>query len=305
MPLFEIGNDELIPFRRVQAGPELYEQEIEDLLWSNLDAFVGVQLFPVARQPALGDGLRPDIVALDSDGHVHVIEVKRAVDRRQLAQCLEYAGWARSTSLDELAGMFHAGAEAFFSAWAEFTDTDSPRLVQRPPQLVLVARDFDGRTDAALSYLTENDLPITVLRVTVYEDQGRRRFVDVGADHELELPIGAIGDERQSAPTQYEFDGRRLAVSDLIDASLLAADAGLTWTRPRIGVTYSASVLSTGQIQLDDGRTYSSPSRAAMEAADIPAYDGWHAWCTEDGQSLANLRDRLLTVVARTEDDGE
>ena len=91
MPLFEIGNDELIPVRRVQAGPELYEQEIEDLLWSNLDAFVGVQLFPVARQPALGDGLRPDIVALDSDGSVHVIEVKRDVDRSgEILSCPPY-----------------------------------------------------------------------------------------------------------------------------------------------------------------------------------------------------------------------
>ena len=54
MPLFEIGDEELIPFRRVIAGPDLYEQEIEALLWSNLDAFVGIPLFPVARQPKIG-----------------------------------------------------------------------------------------------------------------------------------------------------------------------------------------------------------------------------------------------------------
>ena len=84
MPLFEIGDEELIPFRRVIAGPELYEQEIEALLWSNLDAFVGIPLFPVARQPKIGVGLRPDIVAIDGDGHVQVIEVKRDVDRGQL-----------------------------------------------------------------------------------------------------------------------------------------------------------------------------------------------------------------------------
>lgn len=294
MPLFEIGDDELVPFRRVKAGPELYEQEIEDLLWSNLDAFVGMQLFPVARQPPLGDGLRPDIVALDADGHVHVIEVKRDIDRRQLAQCLEYAGWARSTSLDELAGMFHGGSEAFFSAWAEFTETDSPRLVQRPPQLVLVARDIDGRTDAALSYLTENDLPITVLRVVVYEDQDGRRFVDVGADHEIEAPAEPGQDEARPSPTRYEIDGRRIAVGDLIDAEFLEADTSLTWTRPRIGASYMARVLATGQIELADGRTYSSPSRAAMEAAEIPAYDGWHAWRTSAGHSLADLRDKLL-----------
>ena len=91
--MFEARDDELVPFRRVKAGPDLYEQEIEELLWHNLEAFVGEPLFPVARQAAVGGGLRPDIVALDSEGHVHVIEVKRHVDRSQLAQCLEYAGW--------------------------------------------------------------------------------------------------------------------------------------------------------------------------------------------------------------------
>jgi hypothetical protein len=62
----------------------------------------------------------------------------------------------------------------------EFTETESPQLVQRPPQIVLVARDLDGRTDAALSYLTENDLPVTVLKVTIYQDTKGRRFIEAG-----------------------------------------------------------------------------------------------------------------------------
>jgi hypothetical protein len=46
---------------------------------------------------------------LDPSGWVVVIEVKGAVDRDQLAQALEYAGWARGTSLDEFARLFHGG----------------------------------------------------------------------------------------------------------------------------------------------------------------------------------------------------
>ena len=292
MPLFEIGSDELIPFRKVPAGPALYEQEIEDLLWFNLDAFVGAQLFPVARQSVIGDGLRPDIVALDDAGHVHVIEVKRDIARAQLAQCLEYAGWALDTSLDELAAMFHDGTEAFFDAWAEFTGTVAPQLIQKPPQLVLVARDFDHRTDAALRFLAENDLPVTVLGVTVYQDQEGRRFVDIGADHEPDIPKSAGGG--QATPTGYKIDGRPVVVSDLLDADLIEADTPLTWTRPRIGKTYKARVLNTGQIRLEDGRTYSWPSRAAREAADIVAYNGWSAWSVPDGRTLSDLRSELL-----------
>lgn len=293
MPLFEVGTDELIPFRRVQAGPGLYESEIEDLMWANLEQFVGEPLFPVARQPTVGDGIRPDIVALDAAGHVYVIEIKRDIDRRQLAQCLEYAGWARNAALDELAGLFHEGSDEFFAQWIEFTETASPVIVKRPPRVVLVARDFDPRTSSALSYLTENDLPIKVLGVTVYEDSKRRRFIDVAGDHEIDIEVEpeTLGRE---APTRFEIDGRRIEIADLIEAELLQVGSQLTWIRPRLGETYVVTVGENAQIMLDDGRAFSSPSRAAKEAAGIAAYDGWHAWRTSENKLLSDLRDELL-----------
>ena len=292
MPLFEVRDDELVPFRRVPFVSDLYEKEIEDLLWSNLEAFVGVPLFPVARQPGVSGGLRPDIVALDEDGYVHVIEVKRDIARDQLAQCLEYAGWARGASLDELAEMFHEGEASFFEVWTEFTDSNSPRLVQRPPRLVLVARDFDDRTDAALRFLAENGLPITVLRVTVYQDRDNRRFVDVDADHEPEVHQDGSGDGSRAGRNRHMFKGRRVVVKDLLDEGLIDADTPLTWTRPQKDITHTAKVLDTGDIQLDDGGTYSFPSRAASEAAGIPA-NGWWVWKTPSGRTLSDLRSEL------------
>lgn len=307
MPLFEVRVDELIPFRRVKGGPELYEKEIEDLLWQNLEEFVGVPLFPVARQPVLQNGFQPDVVALDGDGRVHVIEIKRAVDRKQLAQGLEYAGWARTTSLDELAGMFHRGSEAFFAAWTEFTESESPKLVEGPPQLVLVARDFDDRTKDALSYLTENDLPITVLRVTIYEDRSGRRFVDIDSDHEIELLDSETDDSRKTSVKrtmrQYKIDGRPVVISDLVEAGLLPAETVLTWKRPSSGDEFNVIVTADGELLLEDGRTFSNPTGAAKAVKD-GAWPGWNVWCTPNGRSLSDLRDAL---IARSElnDAGE
>ena len=85
MPVYELESGELKPFARLRPGPDLYEQEIEDLLWSDLEAFTGESLFPVARQPRIPGGGVPDIVALDESGRVVVIEVKRDIDRAQLA----------------------------------------------------------------------------------------------------------------------------------------------------------------------------------------------------------------------------
>jgi len=96
MPLFEIDSaGELVPFRRLRGGAELYEREIEELVWANPEEIVGETLFLVQKQPSLQQGGRPDIVALDRDARVVVIEVKREFDRSQLAQCREYAGWVR------------------------------------------------------------------------------------------------------------------------------------------------------------------------------------------------------------------
>jgi hypothetical protein len=67
MPLFEVEEaGTLVPFRQLLGGAELYESEIEDLLWSNLEEFTGEALFRVRRQPTLAGGGRPDIVILDS-----------------------------------------------------------------------------------------------------------------------------------------------------------------------------------------------------------------------------------------------
>lgn len=294
LPLFEIGEERaLIPFRQLSGGAELYERELEQLLWENIDDFTGESLFRVARQPSLVDGGRPDIVALDANAHVVVIEIKRDVERRQLAQCLEYAGWARVTNLDELASIYHLGGDRFFSDWQQFTESDAPVIISRPPRLKLVAREFHGRTGAAFEFLTENGLPMDLVEVAVYEDQQGRRFIDVGiseAEAAIEETTGAT---LPAARSHVKISGRRVRLSDLLDAGRLEAGQELIWERPRLGVVYRAVVTENGSLRLEDGRTFSSPSRAAVEAADIPAYDGWFAW-TANGVPLIDLRRRLI-----------
>lgn len=297
MPLFEVdAGESLVPFRQLRGGAQLYEKEIEDLLWANTDDFTGEALFRVARQPHLGGGGIPDIVALDKNARVVVVEVKRDVDRSQLAQCLEYAGWARTTSLDELAGMYHRGPQHFFSDWQDFTESSSPIVISRAPRLMLVARDFHGRTGSAFEFLIDNDLPVKLMRVSVYEDQQGRRFVDVEGEHEPE-PLGEAAEVAGVESLDHtKLDGRRIRVSDLLDAGLLQPDQPLVWDRPRLGDRYHATVTENGSIRLENGGTYSSPSRAAMEAADIASYDGWYAWRIEglEGPTLQDLRVQLV-----------
>lgn len=45
MPRFELRDGSLAPFSRLRPGPELYEQEIERIVWDDLEAFTGESLF--------------------------------------------------------------------------------------------------------------------------------------------------------------------------------------------------------------------------------------------------------------------
>lgn len=191
MPIFEMDRGSLVPFKRQAIAAGVYEAEIEGLLWDNLEELTGYNLFRVARQATLPSGGRPDVLALDSSGRVVVVEVKRDVDRHQLAQALEYAGWARTTNLDALASMYHGGPQAFWEDWTEFTSTPHPVLVLRDPRLVLVARSFAARTAEALEFLLQHQLPVQVLKVAFYVDDTGRRFLDVEWETEPEAAPNA------------------------------------------------------------------------------------------------------------------
>lgn len=292
MPLFEISEGELVPFR-VMGGSDLYESEIEELVWQNLEEFTGEALFPLKRQAKLPSGGLADIVALDKSGRVVIIEIKRDIDRKQLAQCLEYAGWARSTNLDELSQLYTDGSESFFSDWSEFTELGTPTVVNPHPILYLIARDFEDRTQSAFDFLSESGVPVYLVRVLVYEDESGRRFVDAEGEHEPEFASSVAAAD---APDHTRIAGRPIKLPDLLDAGLIREGDDLEWKRPKKGEVHHATITANGAIKLDDGRAFSTPSRAAMEAAQIASYDGWYAWTVMRlDKKLNDLRHDLVS----------
>jgi len=106
----------------------------------------------------------------------------------------------------------------------------------------------------------------------------------------------------EAGRSMHLLDGRRVTLSDLIDADLLKSGERVRYSRPRMGESFVAEVLESGRLRLEDGGEYRSPSRAAVVAANMRAVDGWHAWLLEStGRSLDGLRQELLDrAVANT-----
>lgn len=288
VPLFAVAPEGVVPLRHLGAATGVYEKEIEELFWLNLSELIGVELFGVTRQAHLTGGGIVDILALDQQGNVTVIEVKRSIEREQLAQCLEYAGWATLTNLEEVAALYEHGTEMFWSAGQDFTGTATPQHLSRSPRLVLVASDFHPRTEAAVALLQRSALQLLVIRVTMYEDAAGARFIDASS---AERPAEGTG-VRPPTPTSLA------TVADLLRAGLLTVGEELQWVRKQKGETHSCTVLADGRLLLADGRVSGTPSGAAVGAGQVNAFDGWNAWraSAHDNKRLADLRNDYVAL---------
>jgi hypothetical protein len=98
-----------------------------------------------------------------------------------------------------------------------------------------------------------------------------------------------IDDKRAEAPTSESVGPPQGPLALLLRQGKLHAGDRLYWHRPRLGKRFVATVLASGELEID-GRRYQSPSDAASACANGAA-NGWTAWRREsDGTVLDKLR---------------
>jgi hypothetical protein len=154
--------------------------------------------------------------------------------------------------------------------------------------------------------LIENGLPVKLIRVSIYEDQQKRRFVDVEGEHEPQFPAAGPEDGGTKVEDPTKIDGRRVRLTDLVDAGVLQPGQALIWDRPQLGKTYRASVTEQGAIHLENGGTFSAPSTAAIKAFGGGSFDGWYVWRVDSDarESLHELRVRCVRKLLEESQEG-
>lgn len=141
-----------------------------------------------------------------------------------------------------------------------------------------------------------------VIPASIYVDPQGRRIVDIGSDHE---PLPAT-QSTSAAKTVVAITvgGKRVTVLDLIEAGLVHADEVVEFIRPRLGEHYTAIIRGDGTFESADGSVHQSPSLAAITAANVVSYDGWHAWRVPrlGGTYLYELRVQYVALRSESED---
>lgn len=139
-------------------------------------------LLLIGRQVATDYGKKIDLLAINTDGDLVVIEIKRDRTPREIvAQTLDYASWILRLSYDEIteihgAYVQHRGLPPtpFEEAFEEAFGTNPPDTLNEKHKLLIVASELDDATERIISYLANPyGVPINVAFFRYFHDAGR------------------------------------------------------------------------------------------------------------------------------------
>lgn len=151
------------------------ESQLEDYIEAD-PALMGQRLLLVGRQVPTAHGGFIDLLAVDSEGIVHVLELKRdRTPRDVVAQALDYGSWVAGLSRADIVSIFanYRPGLAFEEAFAEEFGEAPPDELNATQRLTIVAASVDPATERIVRFLNEGfAVPVNVVFFRHFEDQG-------------------------------------------------------------------------------------------------------------------------------------
>jgi hypothetical protein len=184
------------------------EERLEQIIEARIDILGLGGLFQLGRQVITDFGKRIDLLAIDSQGDLHVIELKRdRTPREVVAQALEYGFWVQALSLEAIRDLYateHQGDD-FDSAFTTHFEADLPEAINTGHHLAVVATGMDTSTEQIVEYVRGYGVPINVLFFEYLQD-GDREYLARSwlTDPELEASGGASG-KKQAPWNSHDF----------------------------------------------------------------------------------------------------
>jgi hypothetical protein len=162
---------------RLTPGGMPTEARLEELIEAE-PTILGEPLLIIGRQVTTSFGKVIDLLAVDADGVLHVLELKKdKTPREVVAQVLDYGSWARGLAHEDVLKLFadYGRGGAFEAAFQQRFDAPPPEELNTGHRLTIIASVVDTATERIVEYLVdEYKVPINVVFFRYFEDQGHR-----------------------------------------------------------------------------------------------------------------------------------
>ncbi len=154
MKLWRIEGDRPMPLSSAKLD---LERRLEDWICQDL-SLVGEDLLLLGRQVATAYGHAIDVLALDREGNLVILELKRGrTPREVVAQVLDYASWAHGLSgqeVEDLAQQYRKRPleELFMERFGPRAEL--PESLNEEQRLIIVATDLDPQSERIVQFLS-------------------------------------------------------------------------------------------------------------------------------------------------------
>lgn len=172
MRMWRIDGDEP---RRLTTTSLPTERELHEFLARD-PSLLGERLLVIGSEVQTPYGKRLDLLAIDADGNLHILELKRdRTPREVVAQVLDYGSWVTTLSRDDVIDIANNHLNQPFEAAFEdvFGDTP-PDELNGTLNLTIVAAELDSSSERIVNYLRDFGVPINAVFFSYLEDDGRR-----------------------------------------------------------------------------------------------------------------------------------
>ena len=160
------------------------ESRLQEILCNDI-SIADPNLMVIGREVRTTFGKRVDILAINRDGHLAVIELKRdKTPREVVAQILEYGAWVRDLDNEAVAQIYteyqkqypkEAGDGSIDEQFcSRFNVGQMPDELNESHQLIVVASELDSQTERIVTYLAEeHGVNINAVFFRVFKDGDR------------------------------------------------------------------------------------------------------------------------------------
>jgi hypothetical protein len=149
------------------------EERLESILHADV-SIIGLDVMIIGRQVVTDYGKKIDLLAIDTDGDLVVIELKRdRTPRDVVAQLLDYASWVKALDRDSITGIWARQSNGSFDDAFRERFGALPESLNDGHRLVIVGSELDASTERIVAYLSESSIPINAVFFRCFQDDGR------------------------------------------------------------------------------------------------------------------------------------
>jgi hypothetical protein len=159
--------------KRLSFTPIESEKKLEEILEKDI-SIISDDLLLLGRQISTAFGKYIDMLAIDQDGNIVIIELKKQrTPRDVVAQIIDYASWIQTLSYDKIVQIYDDNYQAQLEeSFVEKFGIGLPDEINKSHQMIIVSAELDYETERIIQYLSSNyDVPINAVFFRYFKEE--------------------------------------------------------------------------------------------------------------------------------------